>query len=74
MASYTLCTSPLCLARLNKPHVPIAHCPRQDLGVNSIASAREALYGGSMRMEARTNAAQAEGNVHDMLAYEKRPW
>lgn len=46
----------------------------QDLGVNSIASAREALYGGSMRMEARTNAAQAEGNVHDMLAYEKRPW
>ena len=32
------------------------------------------LSSGSMRMEARTNAAQAEGNVHDMVAYEKRPW
>lgn len=46
----------------------------QDMGVSSIAMAREKLYDGSMRMEARTNAAQAEGNVHDMLAFEKRPW
>lgn len=42
--------------------------------MSSIATAREMLYGGAMRMEARTNAAQAEGNVHDMLAFEKRPW
>ncbi|GLC34105.1 hypothetical protein PLESTB_000837900 [Pleodorina starrii] len=46
----------------------------QDLGANSITMAREMLYNGAMRMEARTNAAQAEGNVHDMVAYEKRPW
>ncbi|GLI66019.1 hypothetical protein VaNZ11_009723 [Volvox africanus] len=46
----------------------------QDIGANSISMAREMLYNGSMRMEARTNAAQAEGNVHDMVAYEKRPW
>ncbi len=47
---------------------------QQDIGANSIKAAREMLYSGAMRMEARTNAAQAEGNVHDMLAYEKRPW
>ncbi|PNW72985.1 hypothetical protein CHLRE_14g614300v5 [Chlamydomonas reinhardtii] len=46
----------------------------QDIGANSIKMAREMLYNGAMRMEARTNAAQAEGNVHDMVAYEKRPW
>ncbi|KAG2423300.1 hypothetical protein HXX76_015449 [Chlamydomonas incerta] len=46
----------------------------QDIGANSIKVAREMLYNGAMRMEARTNAAQAEGNVHDMLAFEKRPW
>ncbi|KAG2447642.1 hypothetical protein HYH02_007560 [Chlamydomonas schloesseri] len=46
----------------------------QDIGANSIKMARDMLYNGAMRMEARTNAAQAEGNVHDMLAYEKRPW
>ncbi|PNH04750.1 Inosine-5'-monophosphate dehydrogenase [Tetrabaena socialis] len=46
----------------------------QDLGADSITMAREILYNGNMRMEARTNAAQAEGNVHDMVAFEKRPW
>lgn len=44
------------------------------MGVQTVAQAREFLYNGTMRMEARTNAAQAEGNVHDMLAFEKRPW
>ncbi|KAG2491126.1 hypothetical protein HYH03_010570 [Edaphochlamys debaryana] len=46
----------------------------QDLGASSVAQAREMLYNGAMRMEARTSAAQAEGNVHDMVAYEKKPW
>jgi IMP dehydrogenase len=46
----------------------------QDLGVKDIAGARAALYGGGMRMEGRTGAAQAEGGVHDMLAFDKRPW
>lgn len=46
----------------------------QDLGVQDLAGARAALYGGSMRMDCRTGAAQAEGNVHDMLSYEKKPW
>lgn len=60
---------------LNPNHQNITTPPRpQDIGANSIKMAREMLYNGAMRMEARTNAAQAEGNVHDMVAYEKRPW
>lgn len=46
----------------------------QDLGVQDIASARKALYGGTMRMECRTGAAQHEGGVHDLLTFEKKPW
>ena len=46
----------------------------QDLGVRSLAGAQEALYGGDMRMECRTGAAQKEGGVHDMLTFEKTPW
>ncbi|WIA19147.1 hypothetical protein OEZ85_003795 [Tetradesmus obliquus] len=46
----------------------------QDLGVQDVPQARKALAGGSMRMEGRTGAAQAEGGVHDLLTYEKTPW
>lgn len=46
----------------------------QDLGVQDVAQARRGLAGGSMRMECRTGAAQAEGGVHDLLTYEKKPW
>lgn len=46
----------------------------QDLGVRSIPDAHDALYGGAQRLEARTGAAQAEGGVHHLHAYEKRAW
>mmetsp|Transcript_3029 Transcript_3029/g.7538 ORF Transcript_3029/g.7538 Transcript_3029/m.7538 type:complete len:510 (-) Transcript_3029:642-2171(-) len=46
----------------------------QDLGARDIAQARALLYGGDMRMEGRTQAAQNEGGVHDMLTFEKKPW
>mmetsp|Transcript_12214 Transcript_12214/g.26283 ORF Transcript_12214/g.26283 Transcript_12214/m.26283 type:complete len:502 (-) Transcript_12214:787-2292(-) len=46
----------------------------QDLGAKDIVEARAFLYGGSMKMEGRTQAAQAEGGVHDMLTFEKKPW
>ena len=36
--------------------------------------ARMLLYDGSMKMEGRTQAAQSEGGVHDMLTFEKKPW
>jgi IMP dehydrogenase len=42
--------------------------------VRSIAAAHDALYSGAQRLEARTGAAQAEGGVHDLHAYEKRAW
>jgi IMP dehydrogenase len=41
---------------------------------HSLWQARELLYGGAMKMEGRTQAAQAEGGVHDMLTFEKKPW
>lgn len=44
------------------------------MGVKNVAAARAALYSGTLTVEARTNAAQAEGGVHDMVAFEKRPW
>lgn len=46
----------------------------QDLGARSLTQARELLYSGEMRLEGRTQAAQAEGGVHDMLTFEKKPW
>ncbi|KAJ9530688.1 hypothetical protein QJQ45_014843 [Haematococcus lacustris] len=46
----------------------------QDLGARDISQARSLLYSGSMKMEGRTQAAQHEGGVHDMLTFEKKPW
>jgi IMP dehydrogenase len=46
----------------------------QDLGAKDLEGCRKLLYSGSMRMEGRTQAAQAEGGVHDMLTFEKKPW
>eukprot|EP00879_Flechtneria_rotunda_P018863 GHRR01019800.1.p1 GENE.GHRR01019800.1~~GHRR01019800.1.p1 ORF type:complete len:443 (+),score=175.86 GHRR01019800.1:489-1817(+) len=46
----------------------------QDLGVQDIPQARNALYSGAMRMECRTGAAQHEGGVHDLLTFDKKPW
>ena len=46
----------------------------QDLGAQDIDAAREQLYSGEQRVEARTNAALREGNVHDMHSYVKQSW
>ena len=46
----------------------------QDLGARSIAAAHEMLASGSLYLETRTGAAQAEGNVHDMYSYDKVRW
>jgi IMP dehydrogenase len=46
----------------------------QDLGSKSIDLCRERLFTGRQRLEARTNAALAEGNVHDMHSYVKQKW
>ncbi|CAK0778918.1 hypothetical protein CVIRNUC_004666 [Coccomyxa viridis] len=46
----------------------------QDMGVRSIADAHRALKQGSMRLEARSSAAQAEGNIHDMHSFRKVRW
>ncbi|CAI7768797.1 unnamed protein product [Closterium sp. NIES-54] len=52
-----------------------AHAARQglqDLGVKSVGELHEALRTGEIRLEVRTGAAQAEGGVHGLVAYEKR--
>ena len=41
----------------------------QDLGAKDIAGARSMLYSGAMKMEGRTQAAQHEGGIHDMLTW-----
>ncbi|CAG9465956.1 unnamed protein product [Pedinophyceae sp. YPF-701] len=46
----------------------------QDMGVRSIAEAREGLYTGTLKMETRSGAAIVEGGVHDMHAFEKKRW
>lgn len=46
----------------------------QDLGAISIEIARRQLYSGTQHVEARTNAALKEGNVHDMYSYDKQKW
>jgi hypothetical protein len=46
----------------------------QDLGARDIATGRQMLYSGAMRMDCRTGAAQHEGGVHDLMSYEKKLW
>jgi IMP dehydrogenase len=46
----------------------------QDLGAKDLPGCKQLLYSGVMKMEGRTQAAQAEGGVHDMLTFEKKPW
>ncbi|KAG9135477.1 hypothetical protein Leryth_007241 [Lithospermum erythrorhizon] len=44
----------------------------QDLGASSIHSAHDLLRSGTLRLEVRTGAAQAEGGVHGLVSYEKK--
>ncbi|GMI84230.1 hypothetical protein like AT1G16350 [Hibiscus trionum] len=44
----------------------------QDLGASSLASAHELLRSGTLRLEVRTGAAQAEGGIHGLVSYEKK--
>ena len=46
----------------------------QDMGVRSLADAHNALKQGGIRLEARSSAAQAEGNIHDMHSFKKVRW
>lgn len=46
----------------------------QDLGVKSVKEAWGGLYSGDVRIEVRSGAALAEGNVHDLVSYEKKSW
>ncbi len=46
----------------------------QDLGAKDIPGVRQLLYAGALRVEGRTQAAQKEGGVHDMVSYERKPW
>ena len=46
----------------------------QDFGARSLARAHELLDDGSLRMECRSGAAQAEGGIHDMHSYQKKSW
>jgi len=42
----------------------------QDIGTRTIASLHDSLYDSTLRFERRTNAAQAEGDVHHLYSYE----
>mmetsp|Transcript_3347 Transcript_3347/g.6950 ORF Transcript_3347/g.6950 Transcript_3347/m.6950 type:complete len:541 (-) Transcript_3347:120-1742(-) len=44
----------------------------QDGGVRSLADANERLYGGTLRFEVRSPAAQKEGGVHGLHSFQKR--
>ncbi|KAM0037814.1 putative IMP dehydrogenase [Helianthus debilis subsp. tardiflorus] len=44
----------------------------QDLGADSLQAAHELLRSGTLRLEARTGAAQIEGGVHGLVSYEKK--
>ena len=46
----------------------------QDIGVRNVAGAHAALGSGAIHLEARSSAAQSEGNIHDMHTYEKVLW
>jgi IMP dehydrogenase len=44
----------------------------QDLGARDLKSLHEMLYGGELRFEIRSPAAQVEGGVHSLYSYEKK--
>lgn len=44
----------------------------QDMGVKTLKQLREEADSGKLRFELRTASAQAEGNVHNLVSYEKR--
>ena len=46
----------------------------QDMGVRSVSAAWEALHAGSLTLETRSGAAQAEGGVHHMHSFQKQSW
>lgn len=46
----------------------------QDMGLRSAAEARAAVGTGRARLEVRSGAAQAEGNVHDLHSFDKVRW
>ncbi|XP_077220514.1 aldolase-type TIM barrel family protein [Tasmannia lanceolata] len=46
----------------------------QDLGASSLQSAHDLLRSDVLRLEVRTGAAQAEGGVHDLVSYKKKPF
>lgn len=46
----------------------------QDLGCRDLAAARAGVQAGSVRLEVRSGAAQAEGGVHSLHAFEKVRW
>jgi IMP dehydrogenase len=41
----------------------------QDMGVKSVATLHQSLYGGSLRFEMKSPAAQKEGKVHDLHSF-----
>uniref|UniRef100_A0A2P2QLK5 Inosine-5'-monophosphate dehydrogenase n=1 Tax=Rhizophora mucronata TaxID=61149 RepID=A0A2P2QLK5_RHIMU len=46
----------------------------QDLGASSLQSVHDLLRSRTLRLEVRTGAAQAEGGVHGLFSYEKKPF
>ncbi|OBZ84235.1 Inosine-5'-monophosphate dehydrogenase [Choanephora cucurbitarum] len=44
----------------------------QDIGQNSVADMKQAVYDGVVRFEKRTAAAQLEGGVHNLHSFEKK--
>lgn len=46
----------------------------QDIGARSLGAAHQMLASGDLRMEVRSGASQAEGNVHHMHSYSKQLW
>ncbi|PVV03130.1 hypothetical protein BB560_002400 [Smittium megazygosporum] len=46
----------------------------QDMGISSLDALWPSVQDGKVRFELRSSSAQLEGNVHDLLNYEKKLW